>query len=46
MVDATVNKLLHAPMVALRSQALSEDGEAMAAVVHALFRLDDHGRSS
>ncbi len=41
MVDATVNKLLHAPMVALRSQAASEDGEAMAAVVRALFRLSD-----
>jgi len=46
MVDATVNKLLHAPMVALRSQAVAEDGEAMAAVVRALFRLREQEGSS
>lgn len=44
MVDAAVNKLLHAPTVALRSQAATEDGEAMAAVVRALFRLPDDDR--
>lgn len=43
MVDATVNKLLHAPMMALRSQAAGEDSEAMAAVVRALFRLPEGG---
>jgi len=40
-LDAAVNKLLHAPTVALRSQAATEDGEAMAAVVRALFRLPE-----
>ncbi len=41
MVDAMVNKLLHAPSVALRGHASGEDGDAMAMVVRALFRLPE-----
>lgn len=41
MVDAMVNKLLHAPTMALRAQAQTDDGAALAAVVRALFHLPE-----
>jgi glutamyl-tRNA reductase len=41
MVDAMVNKLLHAPTVALRTRAQNDDAEALASVVRALFQLPD-----
>lgn len=41
MVDAMVNKLLHAPTVALRTQAATDEGAALAAVVRMLFQLPE-----
>jgi len=40
MLDATMNKLLHGPTVALRQQAASPDGAALATVLRALFQLE------
>ena len=38
-MDATVNKLLHPPTTALRAQAQTAEGPALATVVRALFQL-------
>lgn len=39
MAEAIVNKLLHAPQVALKKSASSEEGESLLAAAHALFDL-------
>jgi glutamyl-tRNA reductase len=39
MVDAMVNKLLHAPTAALRAQGATAEGPALASIVQALFQL-------
>jgi glutamyl-tRNA reductase len=39
MADAIVNKLLHAPQVALKKGAAGDDGETLLAAVHAIFDL-------
>lgn len=39
MAEAIVNKLLHAPQVALKKGAATEEGEALLAAAHALFDL-------
>ena len=41
MLEATVNKLLHAPTIALRTQSATTDGTALAAIVRVLFQLPD-----
>jgi glutamyl-tRNA reductase len=41
MLDATVNKLLHSPTVALKAQADGDEGAQSAAVLRALFDLRD-----
>ena len=43
MMDAMVNKLLHAPTAALRAQSATSEGAALAAIVRALFELPDSG---
>jgi glutamyl-tRNA reductase len=39
MAESIVNKLLHAPQVALKKSGASDDGEALLAAAHALFDL-------
>jgi glutamyl-tRNA reductase len=39
MAEAIVNKLLHAPQVALKKSSASEEGESLLAAAHALFDL-------
>jgi glutamyl-tRNA reductase len=39
MAESIVNKLLHAPQVALKKSGSSEDGESLVAAAHALFDL-------
>jgi glutamyl-tRNA reductase len=39
MAESIVNKLLHAPQVALKKSAASEEGESLLAAAHALFDL-------
>jgi glutamyl-tRNA reductase len=39
MAEAIVNKLLHAPQVALKKSAASDDGETLLAAAHTLFDL-------
>src|SRR5205814_1678615 len=39
MAEAIVNKLLHAPQVALKKSGSSEDGESLVAAAHLLFDL-------
>jgi glutamyl-tRNA reductase len=39
MAEAIVNKLLHAPQVALKKGSAGDDGEALLAAAHALFDL-------
>ena len=39
MAESIVNKMLHAPQVALKKSAASEDGESLLAAAHALFDL-------
>ena len=39
MAEAIVNKLLHAPQVALKKSSASDDGESLLAAAHALFDL-------
>jgi glutamyl-tRNA reductase len=39
MAEAIINKLLHAPQVALKKGAAGDDGEALLAAAHALFDL-------
>ena len=39
MAEAIVNKMLHAPQVALKKSGASEDGESLLAAAHALFDL-------
>ncbi|MBI5516545.1 MAG: glutamyl-tRNA reductase [Deltaproteobacteria bacterium] len=41
MLDATMNKLLHAPTMALKAQSEGPEGGALATATRALFALDD-----
>ncbi len=43
MVEATVNKLLHAPTMALRQKGESNGGSALVASARVLFGMDDDG---